>query len=101
MSSGQIRADFGIIDQLGADQRSHLGNVDGTKAELISAVSGALSALDGGMGTEEHQACMRKAEAIIDEYIASMQTMNNSTNQVGDTFLGAGLRTRSILGQGG
>lgn len=101
MNGGQIRADFGVIDQLGADQRSHMGNVEGTKAQLMSAVSGALGALDGGMGTEEHQACMRKAEGIIDDYIGSQQTMNRSTNQVGETFLGAGMRTRGILGQGG
>lgn len=98
--SYQIRAEFGTIDQLAADQGSHAGTIQELRGTLQSMVSKALNTLDGGMGTEEHQACMRKADQLIDEYINNMQQFQRSTNNVGDTHLQYATRAQNTLASG-
>jgi hypothetical protein len=98
--SNQIRAHFATIDQLAADQNTLAGNVDGIRAQLRQHAQQALSTIDGGMGTEEHQACMAKVDQLIDEYIQSTRAMNSSTNTVGQTFLAGGNRARGIFASG-
>ncbi|BCJ37074.1 hypothetical protein Athai_45770 [Actinocatenispora thailandica] len=97
----QIRAEFGTIDQLAADQSGHAGNIEGLRATLKSHVSKALNTLDGGMGTDEHQACMRKADELIDEYINNTHQFQRTTTQVGDTHLQYATRAVNMLSSGG
>lgn len=96
----QIRAQFSTIDQLAADQNTLAGNVDAIRAQLRQHAQQALQTLDGGLGTEEHQACMTKVDQLIEEYIQSTQRMRGSTDQVGQAFLAGGNRARGILGSG-
>jgi uncharacterized protein YukE len=98
--SHTIRAHFGTIQQLAADQTTHAGNVDAIRAALRQHAQQALSTLDGGMGAEEHQACMDHVDRLIDEYIQSTHTMRRSTDQVEQTFLTGGTQVRTILGSG-
>lgn len=98
--SNRIRAQFSTIDQLAADQSSHAGNIEGYRDALRQQAMMALNTLDGGMGTEEHQACMRKVDELIDEHIHATQTMQRTTNHVNDTFRQGGQTARSILGSG-
>jgi uncharacterized protein YukE len=98
--SYQIRAEFGTIDQLASDQGAHAGNIEELRGTLQSMVSKALNTLDGGMGTEEHQACMRKADQLIDEYINNVRQFQSSTNNVGDTHLQYATRAQNTLASG-
>lgn len=100
MSTNQIRAHFATIDQLGADQNTLAGNVDNIRAQLRQHAQQALQTLDGGMGSQEHDACMREVDRLIDEYLQSTQNMRRSTDQVGQTFLAGGNQARTILGSG-
>lgn len=100
MNPNQIRAHFGTIDQLAADQGTLAGNVENIRATLRTHASQALATLDGGMGTDEHQACMAKVDQLIDEYIRSTQDMQRTTGQVGESFMAAGHRARGVLGSG-
>ena len=59
-----------------------------------------LGTLDGGMGTEQHQACMARVDALIDEHIMSMQEFRRGTGMVGDTFLAGGTNAQRVLGSG-
>jgi uncharacterized protein YukE len=96
----RIRAQFSTIDQLAADQNAHAGNVEGYREALRQQAMQALNTLDGGMGTEEHQACMRKVDELIDEHIRNTHGMQRTTTQVNDTFRQGGQTARSILGSG-
>jgi uncharacterized protein YukE len=96
----QVRAHFGTIETLAADQGTLAGNVETIRAELRQHAQQALNTLDGGMGAEEHQACMEQVDRLIDEYIQSTQSMQRTTTQVGDTFQAGGQRARNILGSG-
>ncbi|HLU46093.1 MAG TPA: hypothetical protein VKZ67_13945 [Natronosporangium sp.] len=98
--SHQIRAHFGTIETLAADQGALAGNVESIRLALRQHAQQALQTLDGGMGAEEHQACMDHVDRLIDEYIQSTQNMQRTTTQVGDTFLAGGQRARSVLGSG-
>lgn len=100
MQPNSIRAHFGTIDQLAADQGTLAGNVEGIRAALRTHAQQALSTLDGGMGTDEHQACMTKVDQLIDEYIRSTQDMQRTTGQVNQNFMAAGQRARGVLGSG-
>ena len=101
MASSSIRADFGVIGDLSSAQGGHAGNIEGLRATLKSQVSKALDNFGGGMGQEQHQACMVKADQLIDEYINNIRGFQNSTNQVNDTFQAGGNRAQSILASGG
>jgi hypothetical protein len=100
MNPNQIRAHLGTIETLAADQNAHAGNVDTIRATLRQHAQQALSTLDGGMGTEEHQACMAEVDRLIDEHIQSTQSLRRSTDQVGQTFLAGGTQAARILGSG-
>ena len=78
----QRRAEFATLDQLAADQGSHAGNLEDLRATLRSHVTTALDNFAGGLGEDEHTACMRKADQLIDEYIESVRTFRSTTNQV-------------------
>jgi uncharacterized protein YukE len=99
--ANQIRADFGVLDQLTADQGNHAANIENYRQMLRQKVEQALSTLDGGIGSEEHEACMKKVDQLIDEHITATQQFKQSTSNVGDTFLQAGQTVRQILGSGG
>jgi len=101
MSTHQIRAHFGTIETLAADQNSHAGNVDTIRATLRQHAQQALTTLDGGMGTAEHQACMAEVDRLIDEHIQHTHALRRSTDQVGQTFAAGGQRVRNLLGAGG
>jgi uncharacterized protein YukE len=100
MPGNQIRADFGTLDQLAADQGSHAGTIENYRAALRQHALQALNTLDGGMGTDEHNACMRKVDELIDEHIRATQSFQRTTGNVHDTFRQGGQMARSILGQG-
>lgn len=97
----QVRAHLGTIETLAADQNTHAANVDGIRATLRQHAQQALGTLDGGMGTEEHQACMAEVDRLIDEYLQNTQSLRRSTDQVGQTFAAGGQRVRSLLASGG
>jgi uncharacterized protein YukE len=100
MAGNQIRAEFGTLDQLAADQGTHAGTIENYRATLRSHAMQALGTLDGGMGTEEHQACMRKVDELIDEHIRATMQFQKTTGTVHDTFRQGGQMARSILGSG-
>jgi len=54
-----------------------------------------------GMGQDQHQACMAKADQLIDEYISGIRQFQGSTNNVSDTFQAGGQKAQSILASGG
>jgi hypothetical protein len=96
----QIRADFGTLDQLAADQGTHAGTIEGYRETLRQHAMQALATLDGGMGADEHQACMRKVDELIDEHIRATQAFQRSTRDVHDTFHQGGVTARNILASG-
>jgi hypothetical protein len=96
----QIRADFGVINQLAADQNTLAGNVENIRSTLRTLASQALSNIDGGMGAAEHQACMAQVDRLIDEYINGTRDLNSSTTNVGDRFLAGGNQAARVLGSG-
>lgn len=100
MSGGKIHADFGGIEQLSSDQGATAGQVEDLRSTLLGHVSRALSQLDGGMGTDEHQACMRKADELINQHINDLHTFRRSTNNVNETFQSHGQAARNILAAG-
>jgi hypothetical protein len=100
MAGNQIRAEFATLDQLAADQGAHAGSIENYRATLKQHAVQALGTLDGGMGTEEHQACLRKIDELIDSHIQATQSYQQSTGSVTDSFLAGGRRAQSILGSG-
>jgi hypothetical protein len=100
MAGNQIRAEFGTLEQLAADQGAHAGSIADYRDTLRTLAVSALDDLAGGMGTDEHQACMRKIDELIDEHITTTHGFQRSTNDVHDTFRQGGQSFRSILGQG-
>jgi hypothetical protein len=100
MSGNQIRADFATLDQLAADQGTHAGTIEGYRETLRQHALQALGTLDGGMGTEEHQACMRRVDELIDEHINATRTFQTSTGTVHDDFLQAGQTARRTFASG-
>lgn len=96
----QLRAEFATIDQLAADQGSHAGNIEGLRATLKAHVAKALDNFAGGLGQDEHNACMAKADQLIDEYIQNMTKFQGTTNQVNDTFMQGGRAAQNTLGSG-
>lgn len=96
----QIRAEFGTIDQLAADQGRHAGAVTDFRDQLRQAVSVALHNFDGGLGEAEHRACMLKAEQLIDEHISHTSRLQGTTHQVNDVFQTGGQTARRILSSG-
>jgi len=96
----QIRAEFSTLDQLAADQGRHADAVADYREQLRQAVSIALQNFDGGLGEAEHQACMRKAEQLIDEHIEQTVRLQGTTHQVNDIFQAGGQAARRILASG-
>ena len=100
MHTNQVHANFGTINQLAADQGALAGNVENIRATLRSHAQQALANLGGGVGTDDHDACMRQVDQLIDEYLSSTRDMQRTTTGVGDSFLAAGNRARTILRSG-
>ncbi len=100
MASNQLRAEFGTIDQLAADQSTHAGTIEGFRETLKQHVSVAINNFDGGLGSDEHDAVMKIADRLIDEHIQATQQFQGSTTQVGDTFRQGGQTARNILASG-
>jgi uncharacterized protein YukE len=100
MASNQLRAEFGTLDQLSADQGAHAGTVEGFREALRQHVSLAINNFDGGLGSDEHAAVMKIADQLIDEHIAATQQFRGSTDQVNDTFRQGGQMARNILAAG-
>jgi hypothetical protein len=101
MPTNQIRAHLGTIETLAADQGSHAGAVDSIRATLRRHAQQALTTLDGGMGTGEHQACMAEVDRLIDGYLQNTQSLRRSTDQVGQAFAAGGQQVRNLLASGG
>lgn len=97
---GQIRAEFATIDQLAADQGTHAGNIEDLRATLKSHVTQALDNFAGGLGQDEHAACMAKADQLIDEYINNMRQFQGTTTQVNETFQQGGRQAQTTLAAG-
>jgi hypothetical protein len=93
----QVRAEFAGIEQLGADQGAHAGTMEGFRETLRQQAAVALNDLDGGMGSDEHQACMRKVDELIDAHIAATQDYRRTTGVVGDTFLAGGRQAQGFF----
>jgi hypothetical protein len=100
MAGNQIRAEFGVLDQLAADQSAHAGSIEGYREALRQHVLVALNDLGGGIGTDEHQACMLKVDELINDHIAATQGLQRSTGNVTDAFLSGGNRARAIFSSG-
>ncbi|WP_436532168.1 hypothetical protein [Actinoplanes sp. HUAS TT8] len=100
MASNQLRAEFGTLDQLSADQGTHAGNIESYRETLKQHVSLAISNFDGGLGSDEHDAVMKIADRLIDEHIQATQQFKGSTTQVHDTFRQGGEMARNILASG-
>ena len=100
MASNQLRAEFGTLDQLSADQGTHAGTVESYRETLKQHVNLAISNFDGGLGSDEHNAVMKIADRLIDEHIAATQQFQGSTHQVHDTFRQGGQAARNILASG-
>ena len=98
--SHQIRAEFAGIEQLGADQNAHAGSVEGYRESLRQQAMVALGNLDGGMGTEQHQACMSKVDQLIDAHIAATQGFRRGTGSAGDALMAGGLTAQTRLASG-
>ena len=96
----RIRAEFGTLDQLAADQGRHAVAVADYRDQLRQAVAVALQNFEGGLGEAEHQACMRKAEELIDEHINQTTRLQGTTHQVNDIFQAGGQTARRILSSG-
>jgi hypothetical protein len=97
MSNDGIYADFGVLDQLGADQGAHAGAVEGYREMLRQHVMGALGTLAGGVGTDEHAACMRKVDQLVDSHIAGTASFQRTTGEVDERHrLGLDLATRQL-----
>jgi uncharacterized protein YukE len=101
MASNQVRAEFGTIEQLAADQNTHGATIESYRDALKQHVVRAIANFEGGIGGDEHSAVMRIADQLIDEHIAATQQFNGSTVQVNDTFRQGGQLARSILASGG
>lgn len=99
--SNQLRAEFGTLEQLAADQSSHAGTIEGYREALKQHVVRAVANFEGGIGSDEHAAVMRIADQLIDEHIASTQQFKGSTDQVHETFRQGGQAARTILASGG
>ena len=100
MASNQLRAEFGTLDQLAADQGTHASNIESYRETLKQHVSLAISNFDGGVGSYEHDAVMKIADRLIDEHIQATQQFQGSTHQVNDTFRQGGQTARNILANG-
>jgi hypothetical protein len=100
MVNNQIRADFATLDQLTADQGTHAGSVENYRETLRQHALHALNDLGGGMGTEEHEACMRKVDELIDEHVNVTRRFQGSTGTVHDDFLQAGHQARRTFASG-
>lgn len=96
----QLRADFAVLDQAQADQGAHAGNIDGLKGILKAHVARALDNFGAGVGTEEHQSCMQKADQLIEEYVTGTRQFQNTTGQVNQTFQTSAQQARTILATG-
>jgi hypothetical protein len=96
----QIRAEFATLDQLAADQGAHAGSIESYRETLRSYVRQALDNFAGGMGEEEHTACMRKADELIDAHIQATRQFQRTTGTVHETFHAGGMTAKSILGSG-
>jgi methyl-accepting chemotaxis protein len=96
----QLRAHFGTIEQLQSDQAAHAGTIEQYRQALRQAASQALNTLDGGIGADEHAACMRQVDRLIDEHINATQSFHRSTQEVSDTFRQGANNARNILASG-
>lgn len=96
----QLLANYGMIDQAGADIGSHAGNIDAYKAQLKAEAARALGNFGGGVGTEQHNAAMREVDRLVDEHVQNVRQHQTSTSNAGQTFQGAGRRMQGILGSG-
>jgi transposase len=99
-ASNRLRADFGTLEQLSADQTSHAGNIEDYRATLKQHVLLAVNNFDGGLGSEEHAAVMKIADKLIDDHIAATRQFKSSTDQVHETFRQGGQTARTILASG-
>jgi hypothetical protein len=100
MNGNQVRADFATLDQLAADQGTHAGSVEGYRETLRQHALQAIGNFGGGIGTEEHDACMRRVDELIDEHINTTRTFQTSTGVVHDDFLQAGQMARRTFASG-
>jgi uncharacterized protein YukE len=100
MASNQLRAEFGTLEQLSADQGTHAGTVEGYRETLRQHVSQAVANFEGGIGSDEHNSVMKIADRLIDEHIQGTLQFQGSTNNVQDTFRQGGQTARQILASG-
>jgi uncharacterized protein YukE len=98
--TNQIRAEFATLDQLAADQAAHAGSIDGYREALRQHVLVALNDLSGGLGTAEHEACMRQVDQLIDDHITTTNAFQRTTGTVNDTFMAGGQRSRAMFANG-
>jgi transposase len=98
--SNQVRAHFGTLEQLSADQTTHASDIEGYRATLKQHVLLAVNNFDGGLGSDEHVAVMKIADRLIDEHITATRQFKTSTDQVHETFRQGGQTARTILASG-
>lgn len=100
MAGNQIRAEFGTIEQLAADQGQHAGSVENYRDTLRQHAREALGTLGAGVGSEDHEACMRTVDGLIDDHITATQGFQRTTGTVQETFVSGGHRMREIFRSG-
>jgi hypothetical protein len=100
-NGNRLRAEFGTLEQLAADQGGHAATIEGYREALKQHVSQAVANFDGGIGGDEHAAVMRIADKLIDERITATRQFQGSTGQVQDTFRQGSQLARNILASGG
>ena len=100
MSAGRINVDFGVVEQLVADQITHASDVDDLRSTLLQRVSAALSQIEGGMGADEHAACMSIADSLITRYCEGTGEYQRGTELAGETYLDGGTRAANVLSRG-
>jgi uncharacterized protein YukE len=96
----QIRAEFGTLDQLAADQASHSGAIQEYKDLLRQQALAAIGDLAGGAGSDQHERCMRIVDDLINEHIDATNSFQRTTGNVNETFQAGGHRVRSIFSTG-
>jgi len=100
MTDMQLRADYSMLDQAGADLNTHAGNTEDYRSALRDQAARALGNFGGGVGTDQHNAAMRIVDSLVDEHVSSIRQQQSGVTNANETFQGAGSRMQSVLGSG-
>lgn len=100
MADMQLRAEYGTLDQAGADLGAQAGQTEDYRAALKDQAARALGNFGGGVGSDQHNSAMQIVDQLVDEHITNTRQQQTGTGNANATFQGAGSRMQSILGSG-